>query len=103
MPASEPAPPTAPEGWSDVEDVVASPAYAAFCEGRLPDPYPLLAWLRVHDPIHYSPILGSWILTRYDDVVEGLLDRNFANDRIKASMDALPDDLRETCAPLGVH
>ena len=56
-----------------------------------------------NDPVHWSPTLGSWILTRYDDVVEGLLDRRFANDRIAASMDVLPPHLRETCAPLGVH
>jgi pimeloyl-[acyl-carrier protein] synthase len=89
--------------WTDVDDLIASPAYGEFCEGRLADPYPLLAWLRSHDPVHWSPTLGSWILTRYDDVVEGLLDRRFANDRIEASMDVLPHDLRETCAPLGVH
>jgi cytochrome P450 len=90
-------------GWSGVDDLVAAPAYAEFCEGRLADPYPLLAWLRAHDPVHWSPTLSSWILTRYDDVVDGLLDRRFANDRIAASMDVLPPDLRETCAPLGVH
>src|SRR3954470_2844325 len=95
--------PSATDSWNDVEDVVASEAYAAFCEGRLADPYPLLAWLRANDPVHYSPTLGSWILTRYDDVIEGLLDRRFANDRIAASMNALPDELRETCAPLGEH
>jgi cytochrome P450 len=89
--------------WSDVDDLVAAPAYAEFCEGRLADPYPLLAWLRSNDPVHWSPTLSSWILTRYDDVVEGLLDRRFANDRIAASMDVLPADVRETCAPLGVH
>ena len=94
---------TASGGWSDLDDLVAAPAYAEFCEGRLADPYPLLAWLRSNDPVHWSPTLGSWILTRYDDVVEGLLDRRFANDRIAASMDVLPPDVRETCAPHGVH
>jgi cytochrome P450 len=94
---------TSSGGWSDLDDLVAAPAYAEFCEGRLADPYPLLAWLRSNDPVHWSPTLSSWILTRYDDVVEGLLDRRFANDRIAASMDVLPPDLRETCAPLGVH
>ncbi len=53
--------------------------------------------------MHWSPTLSAWILTRYDDVVEGLLDRRFANDRIAASMDVLPAGLQETCAPLGVH
>jgi cytochrome P450 len=94
---------TSSDTWSDADDLVASPAYAEFCEGRLADPYPLLAWLRSNDPVHWSPTLGSWILTRYDDVVEGLLDARFANDRISASMDVLPPDLRESCAPLGVH
>jgi pimeloyl-[acyl-carrier protein] synthase len=95
---------TAPgDAWSNVDDLVDAPAYAEFCEGRLADPYPLLAWLRSNDPVHWSPTLNSWILTRYDDVVEGLLDRRFANDRIAASMDVLPPDVRETCAPLGVH
>ena len=95
---------SAPDGaWSDVDELVDAPAYAEFCEGRLADPYPLLAWLRSNDPVHWSPTLSSWILTRYDDVVEGLLDRRFANDRIAASMDVLPPDVRETCAPLGVH
>jgi cytochrome P450 len=89
--------------WSDVDDLIASSAYAEFCEGRLADPYPLFAWLRSNDPVHWSPTLNSWVLTRYDDVVEGLLDRRFANDRIAASMDVLPPELQETCAPLGVH
>ena len=31
------------------------------------------------------------------------LTARFANDRIAASMDVLPPDVRETCAPLGVH
>jgi pimeloyl-[acyl-carrier protein] synthase len=101
MPRPQPA--ASSGAWTDVDDLMASSAYTAFCEGRLADAYPLLAWLRANDPVHWSPVLGSWILTRYDDVVEGLLDRRFANDRIAASMDALPPDLRETCAPLGVH
>jgi len=40
-------------------------------------------------------VLSSWILTRHDDVVAGLLDPRFANDRIAASMAALPPELRE--------
>jgi cytochrome P450 len=89
--------------WCDLDELMASAAYAEFCEGRLADPYPLLAWLRANDPVHWSPVLSSWILTRYDDVVAGLLDPRFANDRIAASMAALPPELRETCAPLAVH
>ena len=94
---------TSDGAWSDLDDLVASPAYAEFCEGRLADPYPLLAWLRVERPGALEPdaqLLDPDALRRCR---RGLLDRRFANDRIAASMDVLPADLRETCAPLGVH
>jgi cytochrome P450 len=88
---------------STVDELVDTDDYHRFCEGRLDDPYPLLAWLRSNDPVHWSPIVNAWILTRYDDVQAGLLDKRFANDRISASMAALPPDLQHACAPLGEH
>lgn len=36
------------------------------------DPYPQFARLREEDPVHWSPSLKSWILTRYDDVARAL-------------------------------
>jgi cytochrome P450 len=38
------------------------------------DPYPLYAALREKDPIVFAPRLGFWIVTRYDDVRDMLLD-----------------------------
>jgi pimeloyl-[acyl-carrier protein] synthase len=32
------------------------------------NPYPLLHTLRDTDPVHWSPLLGAWLLTRYQDV-----------------------------------
>ena len=32
------------------------------------NPYPVLARLRREDPVHWSPALSGWLLTRYDDV-----------------------------------
>ena len=87
----------------DTQACVASPEYELFCAGRLDDPYPLLAWLREHDPVHFSPRLDAWIVTRYDDVLAGLLDRQLANDRVAGNMSALPPALRLSCAPLGEH
>ena len=89
--------------WAGRDDVLDSEEYALFCAGQLADPYPLLAWLRSNDPVHWSPTLDTWILTRYDDVLAGLLDKRFANDRISANMAALPPELQKSCAPLGEH
>jgi hypothetical protein len=88
---------------SNVADCVASEEYELFCAGRLSDPYPLLAWLREHDPVHFSPTLDAWVITRHDDVLAGLLDRRLANDRVAGNMAALPPELRASCAPLGEH
>ncbi|GAA3222287.1 cytochrome P450 [Pseudonocardia petroleophila] len=46
------------------------------------DPYPLLAALREHDPVHWSPRYRSWFVTRFDDVSDALRDPRFSSDRI---------------------
>ena len=48
------------------------------------DPFPLYAWLRDHDPVHWSESLGAWIVTRYADVVT-IFDRIavFSSDRFR--------------------
>jgi cytochrome P450 len=46
------------------------------------DPYPLLAALREHDPVHWSAKYRSWFVTRYDDVSAALRDPRFSSDRI---------------------
>lgn len=46
------------------------------------DPYPLLAALREHDPVHWSARYRSWFVTRYDDVLSALRDERFSSDRI---------------------
>jgi cytochrome P450 len=88
---------------ASVEELVDSEEYRLFCQGRLANPYGLLGWLRENDPVHLSPILNAWILTRYDDVFEAFTDKRFLYDRISASMSALPPDMRISCAPLGEH
>ena len=37
-------------------------------------PYPFYDELRRKDPVHWSDRLGSWILTRYEDVTRALLN-----------------------------
>jgi cytochrome P450 PksS len=47
------------------------------------DPYPLLHRMRREAPVHYSRKLGAWIVTRYDDVVQGFRDPRLAGDRTR--------------------
>ena len=48
------------------------------------DPFPLYAWLRENDPVHFSESLGAWVVTRYADVRE-VFDRPdlFSSDRFR--------------------
>jgi len=46
------------------------------------DPYPALGRLREEDPVHWSRILGGWVLTRYADVRASLADPRLSADRI---------------------
>jgi cytochrome P450 len=52
--------------------------------GNVQDPTPLYAWLRDHDPLHFSDSLRAWVVTRYDDVLEvfNQPDR-FSSDRFR--------------------
>lgn len=55
----------------------ASPAAIAFDPfepGFVASPYDQYRRLREHDPVHWSPLLEGWVLTRFDDVVELLRD-----------------------------
>jgi cytochrome P450 len=48
------------------------------------DPFPLYRWLRDHDPVHWSPRLKMWVVTRYDDVSRILQDPiRFSSDRFR--------------------
>jgi cytochrome P450 len=40
----------------------------------LEDPYAVFAELRESEPVHFSEAMGAWVLTRYDDVRDVLLD-----------------------------
>jgi cytochrome P450 len=47
----------------------------------LRDPYPAYERMRAADPVYWSDVLGSWVLTGYDDCVMVLRDtRRFASD-----------------------
>jgi cytochrome P450 len=69
----------------------------------LADPYPLFDELRATEPVHWSDRLDAWLVTRYDDVLEGLNDPLLGNDRAAAYMRALPASMQTEYALLGEH
>jgi cytochrome P450 len=42
------------------------------------DPYPFLHRLREQEPVHWSQLIGVWVLTRYADVSTALRDERFS-------------------------
>lgn len=68
---------------------LASPAFFS-------DPYPVYAALRRDDPVHWSDVLQSWVLTRYDDVVAALRDPRLSSaGRMTQLLDQLPLPFRD--------
>ncbi len=56
----------------------------------LRDPFPLLRRMREEDPVHWSPRLKSWVLTRYDDIKAVCLDKEVSSDRLRPYFATLP-------------
>jgi cytochrome P450 len=50
-------------------------------EAYLADPFPKLAEIREHDPVHWSPSLDTWIVTRFEDVRQIFADPRMSRDR----------------------
>ena len=54
------------------------------------DPFPVYARLREEDPVHWSPSLKSWIVTRYTDVRDLLLSDTLSVNRLLQFYQSLP-------------
>ena len=61
----------------------------------LADPFPLYQRLRDEDPVHWSPQLRAWVLTRYEDVKAACLDlKGLSSDRLTPFFAASPESSR---------
>ena len=58
----------------------------------LNDPFPVFAQMRAHDPVHWNRRLKCWVLTRYDDVKQVLLDKEMSSDRLRPFFASMPGD-----------
>src|SRR5688572_7298669 len=58
--------------------------------GFLADPFPLYRRMRDEDPVHWSPRLKAWVLTRYEDVKRVCLDSSMSSDRLRPFFATLP-------------
>lgn len=56
----------------------------------LRDPFPTFRRMREEDPVHWSPKLKAWVLTRYDDNKAVCLDREMSSDRLRPFFATLP-------------
>jgi hypothetical protein len=57
----------------------------------LADPFPLYRRMQDEDPVHWSPRLKGWVLTRYDDVKRVCLDTDsWSSDRLRPFFASLP-------------
>ena len=70
----------------NASDIVYDPSDPAV----MADPFPVYARLRVKDPIHWSPSLKSWIVTRYTDVRDLLLSDDLSVKRLTGFYNSLP-------------
>lgn len=58
------------------------------------DPFAFYDRLRKEDPVHWSPHLKGWVVTRYDDVQRVARDANMSVDKFTPFYKSLPVDTR---------
>jgi cytochrome P450 len=59
-------------------------------------PFSVYDQLREHDPVHWSPVLNAWVVTRYEDVRAVLTGQDMTVDRLTPFYEKLPPKETET-------
>jgi len=73
-----------------VSEVAAPVDFRPDAPAFLRDPFPAYRHMREADPVHWSPRLKAWVLTRYDDNKAVCLDREMSSDRLRPFFATLP-------------
>jgi len=84
--------------------VMAEPPAAPFYDPRDPaviaDPLPVLLRLQREEPVHWSPVLRGWVITRHRDVRRIQNSRDMSADRLTPYYRSLPEKARNRIATL---
>jgi len=86
-----------------LEKLLSSAEYESFCRVELDDPYELLDELRAIAPVHWSPPLGSWVVTSYDEVNHALRRDWLLHDRVEINVRGIPGPVRDRYGGLVTH
>ena len=92
-----------PHQASQLDSLIGTPEYQAFCRVELDDPYPLLDELRSAAPVHWSPPLEAWVITSYQGVVAALGHPQLSSDRSAINARGIPHELRAGYGSLIAH
>ncbi len=74
----------------------AAPVYDPTDDATRRDPFPLFARLQDEDPVHWSPALRTWVVTRYDDVREVAMAGELSPNRLAPFYASLRDEARRS-------
>jgi cytochrome P450 len=87
-----------PSAIPSIDEELVSAAFVA-------DPYPLLARLRVEQPVYWSDSIGGWVMTRYDDITVTFKDTDsFSNEgRLSRTVDHLAPESRDRLGAFEAH
>ena len=64
------------------------------------DPYPLYAHLRAESPVVWNEVTQSWLVSRYDDIVQLFNDPRMSSARTEAIFRVLPPEAQAEMEPL---
>lgn len=71
------------------------PLWDPFVEALIPNPFHAYDRLRTDNPVYWDSMLQAWMLTRYEDVRQVLLDDNFRTNNLSEAVRLISVKLRK--------